>query len=147
MLRFLCFFRLTLHWDAFSPAPGARPSSSLGLVTWVMMAGPSMGARRGGRPPARPPASQARGAGGARGRGPGGASRRRRLGAPAAQPHALGEAALARAPAPDAAAAAAAAPRDRLAAPPSTPPRTRMKRLALRSAPCNEEKEKGDFPR
>ena len=37
----------------FSPAPGARPSSSLGLVTWVMMAGPSMGARRGGRPPAR----------------------------------------------------------------------------------------------
>lgn len=41
----------------FSPATGDRASSSLGLVTWVMMAGPSMGARRAGRPQARPPAS------------------------------------------------------------------------------------------
>lgn len=91
----------------FSLAPRARPSSSLGLVTWVMMAGPSMGARRGGRPPARPPACRARWgaarwARGAAGRG--GARRRRLLGAPAARPRARGEAARARAPVPAAAA-------------------------------------------
>ncbi|XP_069929358.1 spidroin-1 [Oryctolagus cuniculus] len=61
-----------------------------------------MGARRGGRPQARPPASQARGAAARGARG--GARSRRRLGAPAARPRAPQEAARARAPAPAAAA-------------------------------------------